>query len=58
MELDAQTARRLKGFLLYHESDIANNIADFGDLALVFEKVFFRKPRKEEKNCGAFECQS
>lgn len=49
MELDAQTARRLKDYLSNHEDDIAQNRDDFGDLNEVFKQVFFRRAQKEEK---------
>lgn len=35
----------LIGYLHTHESDIANEINDFGDLKLIFIKLFNREPR-------------
>ena len=35
---------KLASFLLDRESDIANSVEDFGELASVFEEIFGRKP--------------
>ena len=48
MEINNLLARKnLRDYLLYHESDIASGINDFGDLRLVFIEVLNRKPYKD-----------
>ena len=44
-ELLADTQAELKSFLLAHESDIACEVNDFGDLVNVFIGVLGREPK-------------
>ena len=43
-ELLANAQEELKAYLLSHESDIACEVNDFGDLVNVFIEVLGRKP--------------
>jgi hypothetical protein len=45
--LSDEAQKDLDAYLLNHESDIANDINDFGDLKRVFIDSFWREPKKE-----------
>jgi hypothetical protein len=44
MYMCTSSEEALDGYLLYHESDIANEINDFGDLRGIFYDIFNRFP--------------
>jgi len=43
-EQQAQAGKDLKGYLAAHESDIAFEINDFGQLFTIFVEIFGRRP--------------
>lgn len=42
-----KSIEKLAGFLISRESDIANEMEDFGDLKEVFKELFEREPSKD-----------